>query len=106
LAEASLAPDAAGRQECYDKAMADYHHALVLDPVSGISHYLQALTWSVMSTEEGLPEAEAAERRKKSIEQLRTSFSCDFKGYERIKNERGFDAVKNDPEFLELMRGK
>ncbi|MCW8137351.1 MAG: protein kinase, partial [Planctomycetota bacterium] len=103
---ASLETEAAGRQAWYDRAMKDYIDALDIDPVSGISHYLQALCWSVMSTEEGLPDAERVARKKKSIEELRTSFSCEFKGYERIKNEKGFDAVRQEPEFIELMRGK
>ena len=48
------------RKAWYARAMKDYKHALVLDPVSGISHYLQALCWSTMSTEEGLDAAEIA----------------------------------------------
>ncbi len=102
---ASLEADLASRQACYDRAMRDYVDALDLDPVSGISHYLQALCWSVMSTEEGLSPDEVVARKKRSIEELRTSFTCEFKGYERIKNEKGFDAVRQEPEFVELMRG-
>ncbi|MCO5171490.1 MAG: protein kinase [Planctomycetes bacterium] len=103
---ASLETEPSGRQAWYDRAMKDYIDALDIDPDSGISHYLQALCWSVMSTEEGLSEEEKVARKKKSIEELRTSFGCEFKGYERIKNEKGFDAVRQDPEFIELMRGK
>ncbi len=105
---ASLLPasDVQGRQACYDKAMADYAAALIMDPQSGISHYLQALSWSVMSTEEGLTDEQRLERRRLSLAELKTSFSCEFKGFERIKNERGFDAVRNEPEFVEMMRGR
>jgi hypothetical protein len=85
--------------------MADYAAALIMDPQSGISHYLQALCWSVMSTEEGLTDEQRLERRRLSLAELKSSFSCEFKGFERIKNERGFDAVRNEPEFVEMMRG-
>ncbi len=94
------------RQRCYDTALENYHHALRLDPVSGISHYLQSLLASVMSTEEGLSDEERAARRKHALDELKTSFECDFKGYERIKTEKGFDPIRNEPRFTELMRGK
>jgi serine/threonine protein kinase/tetratricopeptide (TPR) repeat protein len=103
---ATLETEQESKQACYDRAMGDYKAALVLDPVSGISHYLQALSWSVMSTEEGISPEEVIVRKKRSIEELQISFSCEFKGYERIKNEKGFDAVRQEPAFIELMRGK
>ena len=94
------------RDACYARAMKDYEDALVLDPESGISHYLQALLWSVRSAEEGISEEEAEARRKRSLAELKKSFDSEFKGYERIRNERGFAPVKDLPEFKQLMQGK
>ena len=34
------------------------------------------------------------------------SFESEFKGYERIRNEKGFDHVRELDEFKELMHGK
>ncbi|HBP16712.1 MAG TPA: hypothetical protein DEA08_02820, partial [Planctomycetes bacterium] len=94
----------ATKEQCYATAMKDYLHALDLDPESGISHYLQALCWSIRSKEkEG---AEQEEYKQKSIEELRASFQSQFKGYERIRNEKGFDPVREMKEFKQLMRGK
>ena len=94
------------RDACYARAMKDYEDALVLDPESGISHYLQALLWSVRSAEEGIGEEEAEARRQRSLKELKQSFDSEFKGYERIRNERGFAPIKNLPEFKQLMAGK
>jgi serine/threonine protein kinase/tetratricopeptide (TPR) repeat protein len=91
---------------CYARARKNYLHALDLDPESGISHYLQALCWSIQSTEEGISEDLVKERKAKSLEELNLSFKSEFKGYERIRNEKGFDAVRNMEEFKKLMRGK
>jgi tetratricopeptide (TPR) repeat protein len=103
---AGLATDPETKEEHYQTAMDDYTYALELDPVSGISHYLQALLWSVRSADEHRTEEEATEMRATAIAELRESFECQFKGYERIKSEPGFDAIREDPEFVELMRGK
>jgi serine/threonine protein kinase/Tfp pilus assembly protein PilF len=94
------------REGYYVKAKKDYLKALELDPVSGISHYLQALCWSVHSSEEWLSDEQKNEYRQRSLAELKKSFDCAFKGYERIRNEKGFDAVRNMPEFKKLMRGK
>ncbi|MGE0707241.1 MAG: protein kinase [Planctomycetota bacterium] len=99
-------PTKEAKLACYDRAMKNYKDALILDPQSGISHYLQALCWSIRSAEEGITEDEVKARRAKSIEELGQSFKSEFKGYERIRNEKGFDPVRNLPEFKDLMKGK
>ncbi len=86
--------------------MADHRRALELDDESGISHYLQALAWSVMSADEWLTKEQSAEYKQTSLKELAASFECAFKGFERIRNEKGFDHVRDMPEFKELMRGK
>jgi serine/threonine protein kinase/Tfp pilus assembly protein PilF len=103
---AALETEPEAKQRQYDLAMADYQHALELDPVSGISHYLQALQWSARSADEGLTDDQRAEMRAHAILELTESFQCDFKGYERIKSEPGFEPIQDEPEFVELMRGK
>ncbi|RMG16646.1 MAG: serine/threonine-protein kinase [Planctomycetota bacterium] len=90
----------------YEKAMRDYRKALELDPQSGISHYLQALCWSVRSGDEGIDEDTREDYRRRSLDALESSFKTTFKGYERIRNEKGFDPVRKLPRFKELMRGK
>ena len=94
------------RQKLFDRAMQDYHLALEDDPESGISHYLQALCWSQRSADDTLPPETKLECKAKSIAELKTAFDLAFKGYERIKNEHGFDPVRQEREFVELMRGK
>ena len=98
--------DPAARQACFDRAMADHHHALELDPESGISHYLQGLCWSVMSQEEGLTPEQVEAHKAKALAELARSFECEFKGYERIRNESGFDPIRETDEFKKLMQGK
>ena len=88
------------------KAEQAYRKALELDPSSGISHYLQALCWSVRSAEEGLDEATSSQYKQKALDELEKSFNFAFKGYERIRNEKGFDHIRDMKEFKELMRGK
>lgn len=93
----------ATRNAHYQTAMTNYARALELDPESGISHYLQALCWSVMSTEEDCDEEEALARRLKAIAELKLSFESDFKGHERIRNEKGFEPIRGMDEFKALM---
>lgn len=93
-------------EEIYSRAMADYKRALELDPGSGISHYLQALYWSVRSVEADLTAPEAEARRRRALEKLADAFEAEFKGYERIRNEKGFAAIRGLPEFKKLMAGK
>ena len=61
---------------------------------------------AMLDSRPGAAESQAAERRASSIQQLREAFECNFRGYDRIKNDRGFDFVRQEPEFQELMRGK
>ncbi|MBL4848202.1 MAG: protein kinase [Planctomycetes bacterium] len=94
------------RDACFARAMKDYKDALVLDPGSGISHYLQSLWWAVRSAEIGLGQDEVEFRHRQALDELKTSFASEFKGYERIRNEKGFNPIRNLPEFKKLMSGK
>src|SRR5690606_27670182 len=68
LKSAALEQDAAAQQACYDRALADCQAALALDPRSGISHYLQALLWSIRSAEPGLASAQVAARKGRALD--------------------------------------
>jgi tetratricopeptide (TPR) repeat protein len=103
---AGLQPEGPERQKLFDRAMEDYFLALKDDPESGISHYLQALCWAQRSADKSLGAEKQEECKKKSLAVLKAAFDMNFKGYERIKNERGFDPVRGEREFTELMRGK
>jgi len=94
------------RSECFARALEDLERALELDPGSGIAHYLRALHWARRASEPALNATEKRSLQEKALESLRTSFETDFKGYERIRNEKAFDSVRELPEFKELMRGK
>jgi len=98
--------DVKERDACFARAMKDYKDALVLDPKSGISHYLQSLWWSTRSAEAGIGEDELQTRRKNALDELEQSFKSEFKGYERIRNEKGFNPIRDLPEFKKLMKGK
>ena len=56
--------------------------------------------------DEWLTKEQSAEYKQNSLKELSKSFDCAFKGFERIRNEKGFDHVRDLPEFKELMRGK
>ena len=103
---AGMQPAGPERQKLFDRAMEDYFAALKDDPESGISHYLQALCWAQRSADETLGAEKQAECKRTSIAELKTAFDNNFKGYERIKNEHGFDPVRQEKEFVDLMRGK
>ncbi|MBL4846121.1 MAG: protein kinase, partial [Planctomycetes bacterium] len=98
--------DVKQRDANFDRAMKDYKDALILDPESGISHYLQSLWWSTRSAEEGIGEDLVLKRRRVALDELKASFESEFKGYERIRNEKGFNPIRNLPEFKKLMSGK
>jgi len=103
---AQLEEEIEKKEESYQLAMDDYLHALELDPESGISHYLQALLWSQRSSNEFVSDAEREEFKQRAFAELALSFESNFKGYERIKNERGFEPIRDEQQFIELMRGK
>jgi tetratricopeptide (TPR) repeat protein len=106
--KAALITEGEERARNFDAALADYDKACELDPMSGIAHFLKAMVFSVRS-EEGSELSGAAKHalREKAIEELTISIEqTEFKGFDRIKNDKGFAAVRNDPRVIELIRGK
>ena len=85
------------RAECYERALSDYAEALKRDSASGIAHYLRAVLWGRRSQEPGLDPAEVQARQETALQSLRVSFDLEFKGYERVRNEKAFDSIRNLP---------
>jgi tetratricopeptide (TPR) repeat protein len=94
------------RAECFARSLEDFERALKLDPKSGIAHYLRSLHWARRASEPGLDASEVRSRQERALESLRSAFASEFMGYERVRNEKAFDSVRELPEFKELMRGK
>ncbi|MEZ6189172.1 MAG: tetratricopeptide repeat protein [Planctomycetota bacterium] len=90
----------------YQEALKDYHAALELDPISGISHYLQAQLWAHRMCAEGLPPERVEEYKTKSLEELKLALDNGFRGYDRLKNEPAFQKLRDDPAFNKLIRKK
>ncbi|MCA8924392.1 MAG: tetratricopeptide repeat protein, partial [Planctomycetes bacterium] len=93
-------------QAFYETALADYHAALELDPISGISHYLQAQLWAHRMRDEGLSPGQVEEFRARSLEQLKEALDNGFRGFDRLKNEPAFDKLRDDNDFIQLLRDK
>jgi Tfp pilus assembly protein PilF len=107
LYKAALMSEGGDRKKAFDRAMADYRIAVDRDPDSGVAHFLMAMCWSVLSQEKGLDEAEKKARLDKSYEELRVAIDeKQFKGFDRIKSEKGFEAVRDDPRVQKLIRGR
>ena len=105
--KAALISEGDERKKEYDRAMADYETAFERDPDGGIAHFLMAMCWSVLSQEKGVDEAERKVRLDKSYEQLRISIDeKQFKGFDRIKSEKGFEAIRDDERVKKLIQGK
>jgi tetratricopeptide (TPR) repeat protein len=81
----------------FDAALADYKKALELDPQSGIAHFLMA---QVYSARDGGDIEKAVRELTIAIEDKQ------FKGFDRIKNDKGFANVKDDPRVVKLIEGK
>ncbi len=95
------------RGAALEAAVADYEAAEVLDPKSGISHFLMAQIWSVKSEQTDIDEKEKKQRVDNSIRELTISIEeKEFKGFDRIKSDKGFEAVRDDPRVQRLIQGK
>src|SRR5205807_1894177 len=105
--KAALIVQGAERQKNFDIAMKNYEGACERDPKSGIAHFLTAMVWSVRSEDSDIDEAEKTKRRDMAVKELTISIEeKEFKGFDRIKNDKGFAAVKDDPRVIKLIQGK
>jgi tetratricopeptide (TPR) repeat protein len=91
----------------FEIAMKNYETACERDPKSGIAHFLMAMVWSVRSEDSDIDEAEKTKRKDMAMKELTISIEeKEFKGFDRIKNDKGFQAVKDDPRVTKLIQGK
>ncbi|MBI3725639.1 protein kinase [bacterium] len=105
--KAAQIAEGASRQAEFERALADYALTIERDPASGIAHFLRAMCYSVLSAEPGITPEEKVKRVDQSVEELRVSIEeKDFKGFDRVKNDHGFDAVRKDPRVERLVKGK
>jgi serine/threonine protein kinase/Tfp pilus assembly protein PilF len=105
--KAALISEGEERKKEFDRAMANYHTAFERDPEGGIAHFLMAMCWSVLSQEKGLDDAEKKDRLNKSYDELRISIDeKQFKGFDRIKSEKGFEAIRDDERVKKLIQNK
>ncbi|MBX3471245.1 MAG: tetratricopeptide repeat protein [Planctomycetes bacterium] len=105
LRGAGLLPAGApGREERYAAAMTDLGLALEKDPGSGVSHYFQGLCWSLRADEPGLDDAGRADRLGRAVVALRAAVATGYQVGERLAADRGFDALRQDPAYGELLK--
>ncbi len=105
--KAALIAQGADRQKNFETAMKNYELAAERDPKSGIAHFLMAMVWSVRSEDADIDEKEKTARRDMAVKELTISIEeKEFMGFDRIKNDRSFTAVKDDPRVLKLIQGK
>ncbi|MEZ0230586.1 MAG: tetratricopeptide repeat protein, partial [Planctomycetota bacterium] len=105
--KAALIAQGADKQKNFEIAMKNYELATERDPKSGIAHFLMAMVWSVKSEDADIDEKEKTSRRDLAVKELTISIEeKEFKGFDRIKNDKGFAAVKDDPRVIKLIQGK
>jgi tetratricopeptide (TPR) repeat protein len=102
----ALVADLAGRRRVTDAAIADYEAVRQLDPTGGVAWFLEAMAWSSLAGDERVSVEERAALKVKALDALERSFDHDFKGYDRIKAEKAFDPLRDEPRFQKLMAGK
>ena len=100
---AELEPPGEARQALHERALAEYRAALALDPPSGLARYLSALSWSLRSADPTLAPARAEECRRAAIQALQEAFQSGLELAERVKSERGFDPIREDPAVRALV---
>jgi tetratricopeptide (TPR) repeat protein len=94
------------RKAAFDEALRDYDKAIENDSRSGIARFLKSMCWSTMSMEDGLTPEEKQSRKEKAVDELEAAMERDFKGYDRIKAEKCFEAIRDNPRFVKLMGNK
>ncbi|MBX3471248.1 MAG: hypothetical protein KF878_30645 [Planctomycetes bacterium] len=97
--------DVAGREAGHAAALSDFLLALEKDPESSLSHYLQGLCWA-MRAGDAPDEAARSDRAARALEALRAARQAGFQAGDRLRLEPGFAALRQDPGFVELLRGR
>jgi serine/threonine protein kinase/Tfp pilus assembly protein PilF len=92
------------KKKDYKTAHENFFGALDIDNGSGISYYLQALCYATQSGES--QGATSVDFKEKAMECLRLAFKNSFRGYDRIRKDKGFEQLKGYPPFEKLMKNK
>jgi TolB-like protein/cytochrome c-type biogenesis protein CcmH/NrfG len=80
--------------ENIEEAKKEAATALDLNPDDPLMQYNAACFYSTMG------------EKKLAIEALKKAIASGWQAYEWLKNDPDFDSIRNEPEFIELMRGK
>lgn len=85
------------------KARADLAEALRHDPTSELAAYLEGRLWARRLGEDGASDVDLATWREKALSALQLALERGFTGYERLKTDKAFDALREDARFRKLL---
>jgi adenylate cyclase len=77
-----------------DESMVQLTKAVELDPKDAMMMFNAACTF-----------AQLGEIRK-SVDMLRDAFKTGYSNFDWVKRDSDIDPIRNDPEYIELMKGK
>ena len=77
-----------------EEAKREATKAIELNPTDQLMQYNAACFYSQLGD------------KKQAIETLKKAISSGYKGYDWMKHDPDLDVLRNEPEFIELMRGK